>query len=946
MEVAMAVAVTGALVSTLSKLASEKLYSLIERKYEKWKSVEKDILFIKSELRMILSTVEPRLSREMPPNSMEAMNTLRDLAYNIEDCLDQFQLCCDCEGYDNVSFLSKFPAEIQSLINETLRIREQTKFYADMSQPMASGSAANKATSRAPLAKPVLTLGIMKAKNELRNILVDHVEGEQEQMRAICIVGFGGSGKTRLAREVYDSFQDGHTFPTRAWVDAWMYKDDYKGLLIDLLKRLPKLEDRITGDSDVEQLRTEISNYLNTNRSLVVFDDIDEQQWDDYILPEETRSRIIVTTTSQAAANNCRSDGGYIYNMKTLDENDSKALLKAMFKKRPTYFDREVATPIVGKCDGHPLALVSVAKYLKMGNDLRENCTKVCGSLGSQMEEQSAFQELRRVLMSSYGNLSDHGKTCLLYMSGFPKGFQIRRSSLIRRWVAQGYVQSVPKQSDEAVAHDNFNQLIERNIIEPMHIGDDAIVNTCRTYAVMRELMLHTSFCDRFIGSLDAGQSEPTNFRHLFIQNDKNNRINWSGRKEDRARSLTIFGSGKDSISYITKLELLQVLDLMECTDFSDNLLKDIMNKLRRLKYLSLGSATKKVPKTIKELHCLHTLELNKTNVVALPIEVIKLPHLVHLFGKVKLRKKKSINALQAIYDIISKKETIGQKSKLQTLSGFIIDEDSIIPELMVHMRGLRKVKIWCDSTGESNTDWIIHLKEAIENMVMYEMDTGVGVRSLSLYLGNALENLLGRLGETNGFLTTLKLHGRLSQFPKFVTSLAGIKELCLSSTNLTGSDLSGSGLGELPCLLYLKLVEYNLVGFVIKKGDYPVLQRLCLVVESPTPVLPTIEEEALPELVSLHLLCGHLVNLAGINIRNHTNLQEVALDSAISMETIITWEDEARKHPKRPKVLFFKRVGTPNTGCTVKYTATERPKTPESTGTDESMDIDTPLRL
>lgn len=192
------------------------------------------------------------------------------MAYYIEDCLDRFLLCCGCEGYDDVSLLSKFPAEIKSLIVDLLRTRQQIKDYADMnkimSQQMASGSTADKATSRALLAKPQLTSGIMKAEEELISILVDHVESEQEQLRAICIVGFGGSGKTRLAREVYDSFQDGPTFTTRAWVDACKYKDDYKGLLIDLLKRLPKLEDRITGDSDVEQLRTEISNYLNTNR--------------------------------------------------------------------------------------------------------------------------------------------------------------------------------------------------------------------------------------------------------------------------------------------------------------------------------------------------------------------------------------------------------------------------------------------------------------------------------------------------------------------------------------------------------------------------------------------------------------------------------------------------------------------------------------------------------
>uniref|UniRef100_A0A0E0BGY7 Uncharacterized protein n=1 Tax=Oryza glumipatula TaxID=40148 RepID=A0A0E0BGY7_9ORYZ len=570
-------------------------------------------------------------------------------------------------------------------------------------------------------------------------------------------------------------------------------------------------------------------------RSLVVFDDIEKQQWNRSILPENTRSRIIVTTTSQLVAKYCSYGGGYIHNTSTLDKKHSDDLLKALLTGHSRDLE-QVSSSIVDTCDGHPLSLVSVANFLRSVNSLTESSEDICHRLGSQVEEAPAFQELREVLMSNYGNLSDHlVKTCLLYMSVFPKGYEIRRNSPARRWVAEGYAQSVGKFTDEKVAHQNFKKLLDQNIIEPMESDD------------------------------------PSTFRHLFIQNCTNINILRLAKKKLRARSLTIFGNGGGAVScIIAKCKLLQALDLKECNDFGDNLLNDIMkDNLRRLKYLSLGNATTTVPDSVDKLHCLHTLELRKTNIVALHIEVLELPHLVHLFGKVKLRKKRIIH-------VISKKKVIG----LQTLSGFIVDKDSI-PQLIVLMRGLRKVKIWCDSTGEGNTNWNIHLKEAIENMVMYEMDTGVGVRSLSLYLGNALENLLGRLGETNGFLTTLKLHGRLSRFPKFVTSLTGIKELCLSSTNLTGSDLSVSGLGELPCLLYLKLVEYNLVGFVIKKGDYPVLQRLCLVVESPNPVLPTIEEEALPELVSLHLLCGHLVNLAGINIRNHTNLQEVALDSA-----------------------------------------------------------------
>jgi hypothetical protein len=79
----------------------------------------------------------------------------------------------------------------------------------------------------------------------------------------------------------------------------------------------------------------------------------------------------------------------------------------------------------------------------------------------------------------------------------------------------------------------------------------------------------------------------------------------------------------------------------------------------------------------------------------------------------------------------------------------------------------------------------------------------------------------------------------------------ASLTELCLSSTNdLMGNDISN--LRKLIQLEYLKLVKVSLGGFIIKRRDFPQLLRLSLV---QCPTLPTIEEGALRNLVSLQLL-------------------------------------------------------------------------------------------
>ena len=173
------------------------------------------------------------------------------------------------------------------------------------------------------------------------------------------------------------------------------------------------------------------------------------------------------------------------------------------------------------------------------------------------------------------------------------------------------------------------------------------------------------------------------------------------------------------------------------------------------------------------------------------------------------------------------------------------------------------------------------------------------------------------------GYLSSLKLEGALSGLTKFARLLCGLKELCLSSTNgLTNNELTN--LHMLTLLKYLKLVNVYLAAFEIKRGHFPQLLRLCLVQCHGS--VPTIGAGALPGLHSLWILNKDLDGLSYINIKQHKHLQEVALDSRVKQATITSWDEAAKKHPNRPKVLFFKYVSSNGTGSMVKYVATERP--------------------
>ncbi|CAO2151141.1 unnamed protein product [Urochloa humidicola] len=934
-------AVLGAMVGAVTKNVVALVVQLVQKRCELWKGFQDDISFIKTELQMIAGAEEDQLSQKGDPSVVKSisMEEMRDLAFEIEDCLDRI-LRHVVEGEKEGSLLHRLKAvsgppyasEVKKL-KERLKAAHQRKIDYNVNGSLPAGARAFSSTATSPVLKDMETsrvqpVGIEKPRTELLELLNSSIEGQAEQLNVISIVGFSGLGKSTLAKALYDCPEVVSQFPCRAWVMASEHRGNNKGLLTAFLQKLRPVT---PASDDVHQLRDHITNYLNTKRYLIVFDDIVEEQWDciKSTFPKNTRSRIIVTTRIQALAEVCCSHGtnGYVYNVRTLDEKQSKELLEAVLKKQLPGFEQS-STLIANKCDGHPLALFSVANYLLRKTEFTErDCNFFWRDLGSHMSKEYAFRKLHQVLLNNYRSLPGRPvdlKTCLLYVCVFPNGHPIRRSSLMRRWLAERYVHDPDPGRAVVVADKILEELIDRNIIRPIDPSKNTKVKTCRAHGIMHEFMLHMSMSAKFITFL--GDPQRSNYRHLFmdgrpvisggrVSNENHHHTSpahggTSGDEKMRAHSLTICGSAGKDVFDFAKCELLRVLDLEECKDLKDDHM-DGIHKLWHLKYLGLGATSSRLPSKIGKMHCLETLDMRKSKIETLPVEVIKLPHLAHLLGKFKLGKRD--------LKMSELGKFLPKESNLQTLAGFITDNNPGFPMLMVRMKMLRKVKIWCnDDDGKI----LAELSAGIKKFVEHELDTSIGVRSLSLHIKDSSGNILQSLEDSFGYLSSLKLHGALSGLTHFITSLCGLTELCLSSTNgLMSNDISN--LRRLIHLEYLKLVKISLGGFSIRKRDFPRLLRLCL---AQCPALPTIEKGAMRNLISLQLLSEHLSDLpAGIEIRSHEHLQEIVLDSEIKKEAKRDWEKEAKNHPKRPRVLYLKRVDPDETGSMVKYVAAER---------------------
>lgn len=620
-------------------------------------------------------------------------------------------------------------------------------------------------------------------------------------------------------------------------------------------------EDSVDDTTLIEQ---RLGSYLKNKRYLIVIDGMQTEELCNitsvFPVVNGVDSRVIVTTTIKKIARRCSSANGRVYKMKTLDDNDSRKLFFEVFSKgKYSVADATElkASALLEKCGGLPLALESKAKFLKSEEDLtKSKCEDACRKLCAPERCDNTLGRMHGVLASSYESLCSLVlQQCLLYFCMFPRGHRVRRNPLIRRWLAEGLVHVQPGDAvtttPQDIAIENLETLIDRSIIQSTEVSTCGNVKRCQPPGMMLEYIVRKSMSQNFI-TLLCGESEMAGewdyVRRLSLHDYCAEKL---PKGLSRLRTLAVFPTGdaakREPTLNFAKYDLLRVLDLEECDGLNDGHLQNICN-LVFLKYLSLGGRISEVPKKIAKLQWLETLDLRRTKIEKVPVEVIQLPQLKHLHGKFELIEGECGK---------TNPEYLSKRSTLETLSGFVTGESEGFPQLMSHMKRLRKVKIWCKSTASRRN--LNQLEEAIK--VFIRDGNEWPHRSLCIDFQECPDPFLGYL-KAPGSLASLKLRGNLSGFPQFVTKLNRIEELCLSSTNLSqGVLLSGS---HLDTLKYLKLIEDNIGPLEIRPEHFPSLRRIWLVgVQS----LHSVTTGALPHLTSLHMICESLDGLAGIKI-------------------------------------------------------------------------------
>ncbi|EEE59728.1 hypothetical protein OsJ_12167 [Oryza sativa Japonica Group] len=216
---------------------------------------------------------------------------------------------------------------------------------------------------------------------------------------------------------------------------------------------------------------------------------------------------------------------------------------------------------------------------------------------------------------------------CFVYCSLFPRGEVIESRTIVRMWIAEGFVQdSTGSGLPEAVAAQYYKELVLRNLLDPSDGYYDQL--GCTMHDVVRSFAQHVAKDEGL--SINEMQKQTIGdalgtlkFRRLCISNKQ---VEWDAlQRQVSLRTLILFRSiVTKHKNFLNNLSCLRVLHL---EDANLIVLPDSICHLKHLRYLGLkGTYISALPNLIGNLRFLQHIDLcGCINVSELPESIVRL---------------------------------------------------------------------------------------------------------------------------------------------------------------------------------------------------------------------------------------------------------------------------------------------------------------------------------
>ncbi|TXG69240.1 hypothetical protein EZV62_004175 [Acer yangbiense] len=268
---------------------------------------------------------------------------------------------------------------------------------------------------------------------------------ENHEARIIGLYGMGGVGKTTLLKKLNNRFlKTNHNFDVVIWV------------VVSKEVKLDKIQETILNkigipkemwiDKSEEERAAQILDRLRNKRFVLLLDDL----WGRLELSKlgvscsnnQNRYKIVFTTRSREVCDKMEANAKFKLN--GLSKEDALNLFRQKVGEDVLSSHHEIpklAEIVAEECAGLPLALVTIGRAMTsrmMPEDWRY-AIKLLKSYPSRFPEMG--KEVFPTLRFSYDCLSDDTlRNCFLYCSIFPEDHNISNKELIKLWIGEGFL--------------------------------------------------------------------------------------------------------------------------------------------------------------------------------------------------------------------------------------------------------------------------------------------------------------------------------------------------------------------------------------------------------------------------------------------------------------------------------------------------------------------------
>ncbi|XP_058100181.1 disease resistance protein RPM1-like [Magnolia sinica] len=864
-------------------LVAVKLGSFLVQQASLLGGVHDDFEEIKREFESMRSFLKDADRRKESNEGVKIwVGQVRDVAYEVEDLIDEFEFRMDKRGGfrgllhnslrrpKSIVVVHQMASQLQKVKSKVVGISERRNRYG--LDRIEEGAKADETWQRygesSLFREEDDIVGIKKS----QDLLVGWLTDDEPRRRVISVLGMGGMGKTTLAAKAYNSQVVKSHFHCHARItvsQSYRIEEVLRSLVREFFERKEMVPDNLS-IMNYGQLITTLNDYLKQKRYMVVLDDVwSINALEEIIIafPENIcGSRVLLTARNEDVAYSSGPEN-HVYYLEPLDE----AAAWALFCKKAFCNDRERCPPelepfartIVQKCEGLPLAIVAIGGLMSLKDKKKREWKEAVDSLSWELSNNPRLERVKNILLLSYHDLPYHLKHCFLYCSVFPEDYLIKRKMLIRLWVAEGLVEKRRDLTMENVAERYLQELVCRSMIQVARTNDFGRVKACRMHDLVRDLALSISEKENFCAVCDRTERMQDGKKARRLSIHKSSKYIPTDMNMTYLRSFFVFVTDvipSSSLNQISSsFRLLRVLDLQGA---SIEILPDELFDLFNLRYLNLRkNKIRELPKTLKRLQNLQILDIRENNIERLTSKIVKLQKLRHLF--VRGRDAQRFGSFNFVGGLQVPKG-IWKLINLQSLS--CIEANREVVRQVGNLNQLRKLGI-AKVRGEDGPE----LCASIEKMDCL----------VNLYLTATGEEeflRLQALSRPPPLLQKLTLVGRLERLPTWIGNRCNLTHLSLHCSRLRVDPLhSLRGMSNLVRLSLSKAYDGQCLW--IRAGWFEKLKILELS-ELIQLNFIGIEKTAIPSIQSLALICCRELKELPQGIEYLTGLQQLYLQN------------------------------------------------------------------